>query len=113
VDPERRLSRKKFLKLSALCAGAMALGTGGSVAYTYGVEPDWVDVVSLELELPRLAPELDGYRLVQISDLHIDGNTTIGDLAQAVELINEQNPDLVAFTGDLVTSSESIELLPG
>lgn len=106
--PEHELSRKKFLKLGALCAGTVVLGAGGGIAYTQEVEPDWVDVVSLELELPRLAPEFDGYRLVQVSDIHIDDHTTIEDLTQAVKLINEQNPDLVAFTGDLVTSSEAI-----
>lgn len=109
MDREHKLSRRKFLKLSAFGAGAVVLGAGGGLAYTYEVEPDWIDVVRLELELPRLAPEFDGYRLVQVSDIHIDGHTTIEDLAQAVKLINDQNPDLVAFTGDLVTSSETID----
>jgi predicted MPP superfamily phosphohydrolase len=107
--PGPELSRRKFLKLGALCAGTVVLGGGGGVAYAYEVEPDWVDIVRLELELPRLAPAFDGYRIVQVSDIHVDGHTTIDDLAQAVELINGQEPDLVAFTGDLVTSSESID----
>jgi predicted MPP superfamily phosphohydrolase len=58
--------------------------------------------------LPRLAPEFHGYRLIQISDLHTVISLTRDHLADVVELINQQQPDLVAITGDFV----SYEALP-
>ena len=73
--------------------------------YARYVEPRWVAVRRLELTLPRLAPEFDGYRIVQISDIHMDRWMTPRRLARVVGLVNEQEPDLIAATGDFVTYS--------
>jgi len=48
-------------------------------------------------------PEFHGYRLVQISDLHTDTGLTRAHLAEVVKLVNQQQPDLVAITGDFVS----------
>jgi predicted MPP superfamily phosphohydrolase len=99
----RGLSRRAFLRLGLASAYEITfLGLGG-MAYAYGVEPGWVDVKSVPLTLPRLAPEFGGYRLVHISDLHMDEWMTQTHLAEIVELINRQAPDLVAITGDFFT----------
>jgi predicted MPP superfamily phosphohydrolase len=67
------------------------------------VRPGWVELKHVSLALPRLAPEFHGYRLVQISDLHTDISLTRAHLANVVELINRQQPDLVAITGNFVS----------
>jgi len=64
---------------------------------------NWVDVTQLELVLPRLSPAFDGYRIAQISDFHFGTWLSRQQLGQAVELVNQQQPDLIAFTGDLVS----------
>lgn len=100
---ERRLSRRAFLRLSLASAyEIMFLGIGG-LAYAYKVEPRWVRVEHVPLTLPRLAAGFDGYRLVQISDLHMDDRMTRARLAKIIELVNRQGPDLVAVTGDFFT----------
>jgi uncharacterized protein len=49
-----------------------------------------------------LAPDLDGFRIVQISDLHF-GPTIRGAYARrVVDMTNELAPDLIALTGDIV-----------
>lgn len=87
-----------------------ALSVGGTGAlgfgYAWGVEPGWVDVERVEVGLPRLDGAFDGYRIVQVSDVHADGWMTPGRLSDAVRLVNGERPDLVAFTGDLVTSDD-------
>lgn len=46
----------------------------------------------------------DGYRIVHISDLHLDGwRGQAGKLQRAIERINDLHPDLIVFTGDLVS----------
>ncbi len=70
-------------------------------------EPGWVEVTRLSLTLPRLAPEFDGYRLVQFSDIHMDRWMTPEHLSQVVELVNREDPDMVAVTGDIVTRHAS------
>ena len=55
--------------------------------------------------VPDLAPELEGLRLVQLSDLHIGSAFDGGWLEKVVERTNAQDPDLVLITGDLVDGS--------
>ena len=92
-----------MLKLAGAAALETVLLSGGSLAYVWKVEPGWVDVNHVRLALPRLAPEFHGYRIVQISDIHMDAWMTRARLAQVIETINRQQPDLVAITGDFVT----------
>lgn len=60
------------------------------------------DVRTVTLELPRLPRALDGFSLVQLSDLHI-GPLLKGDwLEKVVDRTNAANPDLILLTGDYV-----------
>lgn len=99
----RRVSRRtsSYLSLGAVLGSALA----GGLLYAREVEPYWLKVERLTLTLPRLAPPFDGYRIVQISDIHMDGWMTPERLGHVVELVNEQEPDLVAITGDFVSGS--------
>jgi predicted MPP superfamily phosphohydrolase len=94
---------------------ALSAAVGVSVFfYSRYVEPYWVAVERVTLTLPRLAPPFDGYRIVHISDFHLDGWMTPGRLERVVDLVNEQKPDLVAITGDFVAVSvDYISGLPG
>jgi predicted MPP superfamily phosphohydrolase len=93
-------SDKRLSQITVL--SAVLLGLGG-LTYAHSIEPKWIDVNHVSLPLPRLHPSFDGYRLVQISDLHIDGGTNRQRLEEAVELVRVCEPDLVAITGDFIT----------
>ena len=57
------------------------------------------------VEIPGLDKSLDGFRIVQISDVHI-GDTLGRDFAkQVTDQVNALKPDLVAVTGDLIDGS--------
>lgn len=90
----------KALGLATLGAGA--LGISGLV-YCSLIEPLHFDVTQIPVKLKGLAEQFDGYRIVQISDLHSDEWLNRERLTQVVEIINAQSPDLVALTGDYVT----------
>src|ERR671920_1757447 len=92
---------RSYLKagLGSALAGAVAL------AYARYVEPYWLAVERVTLTLPRLALPFDGYRVVHISDIHMDGWMTAKRLDRIVNLVNEQEPDLIAITGDFVAVS--------
>lgn len=66
-------------------------------------------------EVPFAHPEVpeafDGYRIVQISDLHLSTfNDSPKRLQKVVDEINAQQPDLICFTGDLVSfTSEEVK----
>jgi predicted MPP superfamily phosphohydrolase len=98
--PKELLSRRTVLKMAV---GVMGLGLG-SLAYGHYFESSWVEITTLRLKLPRLAPEFHGYRLVQLSDIHLDHRgMTRTRLAEIARLVNGLRPDLVAITGDFIT----------
>lgn len=76
----------------------------GLILYSSLIEPNWIDINYLQLPLPHLAAEFDGYRIVQISDIHTDRWMNKERLSRIFRLVNSQQPDLVAITGDFVTS---------
>jgi uncharacterized protein len=105
--------RRLYRRVSLGVALSAAVGVGVFL-YSRYVEPYWVAVERVTLTLPRLALPFDGYRIVHISDFHLDGWMTPERLERLVDLVNEQKPDLVAITGDFVAVSvDYISGLPG
>lgn len=95
-DPSRR----------ALLGGMVNLGmvgTAGSMTGVGYVQARAVaDVVEVDVPIEGLPPQAEGFRIVQLSDIHV-GPTIRGDYLEAVvEAANALQPDLVAVTGDLV-----------
>jgi uncharacterized protein len=94
----RRASRRRVAGASSL------LGVCG-LLYAREVATRRVEVKDMMLTLPRLAPEFDGYRLVQFGDLHLDDWTKPERLRGITQKVNEQWPDLVVITGDFASYS--------
>ncbi len=94
---------KKLIKnlLKILTIGFVAVFL--LVVYVRKVEPIWLEVVQVPLTLPRLSPSLEGYRIVQITDIHSDGWMTADRISQITQQVNAQKPDLIVLTGDYVT----------
>lgn len=88
-------------RLIAPLAAVSAAGAG-LLAYAHYIEPKWLDIQHLELTLPRLDPEFDGYRIVQFSDLHMELWQDWAMLEEIVAQTNAFEPDLIALTGDYV-----------
>lgn len=76
------------------------------VAWLYGsfVERNCFRVKRVTIQSDKLPASFDGYRIVQISDVHLgsfDGRERA--LQRAVDKINDLQPDLITVTGDLVS----------
>jgi predicted MPP superfamily phosphohydrolase len=63
-------------------------------------------LVTRELVVDGLPPELDGYRIGQISDIHCGSYTPPARVARWVDRLNATRPDLIAVTGDLISSGD-------
>lgn len=91
-------------RLGRLVGAAALLGAGGFL-YAREVEPRLLEVVRLELALPRLARVFDGYRVVQIGDIHLDDWSKPARLKRVAEKVNAERPDLIVITGDFASYS--------
>ena len=104
------------------CPQACSIGNGIGIAAgaviallaLYGLFFGWktLTVRKVDLSFANLPEAFDGYKIVQLSDLHVG---TYGDKTAFVEKVvrraNEENADLIAFTGDLINTSPT-EIAP-
>lgn len=65
-----------------------------------------IEVRQIAIESPKIPSEFNGYRIAQFSDIHLGtyGNDTTL-ISRIVDQINDLNPDLICFTGDIVNST--------
>ena len=71
------------------------------------VEPWRVVVHKFDVALSDLPPECDGLRIAQISDIHAGLWMPPSLIKRILKLCAAQNPDVVVFTGDVVTRRKS------
>lgn len=95
--PERR----KFISTTALAAAGIfsALAIDGIIFGKYRHT-----VRKVKLRFKNLPESFKGYKIVQISDVHSGSFFNPQKLQKAIDLINEQDPDVVLFTGDMVNN---------
>ncbi len=94
--PERRLALVRTVNLGIV--GATGLLTGGGL-YAARKRPDAVHV---DIPIPGLHEDLDGFRIALITDVHV-GPTIHGDFTEQIaDVTRLLRPDLVANTGDLI-----------
>ena len=61
----------------------------------------------VDIPVEGLAPDLDGLRIAQISDLHVGPTMRLAYVQRVVDMTKELAPDLIALTGDIVDGSVS------
>lgn len=69
--------------------------------YGYGLQ--YLEVIQVDLQLPRLAGQFHGKRIVHISDLHCSRTVSTKYLRYCIDRINRLDADIVVLTGDYVT----------
>ena len=82
-----------------------------SCCYIYAakIEPNWIEVVPIELTIPNLSSAFDEFKIVQISDLHASQFMPTGRLQRIVNLVNRQQADAIAITGDIITAGKHFD----
>jgi predicted MPP superfamily phosphohydrolase len=99
VQQAKTLSRSDFIIKTGLLIGSIPFF---SMIYGMAFNPYNYKIRKMKLILPDLPGSFDGFKIVQVSDIHTGSFLSTEPLARAVSLINEQKPDIVFFTGDLV-----------
>lgn len=93
--------RRKFISQLALGLAAIPF-----VSFIYGIIQGKYNykVLKYQLTFDDLPEAFDGYTITQISDIHSGSFTNKEKIQYGVDLINEQNSDLLLFTGDIVNN---------
>jgi hypothetical protein len=78
-------------------AGAAVVGGVGFA------ESDRPQVTRIDIRLPGLPHEFDGFTIAQLSDFHYEDRFSVVPIRKGVELVNGLHPDLIVLTGDFVT----------
>jgi predicted MPP superfamily phosphohydrolase len=96
--PTRILTRRNFLIASAATAAGVAL-------YSNDIARHELEVTYPTFFLHDLPPAFNGFRIAQISDLHLEEYTEDYFLTRVIQRVNALNPDMVLVTGDFVSRS--------
>jgi hypothetical protein len=98
------ISRSEFLSKTALIAASVPLG-----AFAYGIISGAHDyrIRKVAIKLPNLPKAFDGIKIAQLSDIHSGSFWNKTAVKGGVEMILQEKPDAIFFTGDLVNNESS------
>ena len=93
-------ARRGFLERTATVAAGVPFVAGG-----YGLLYGRLNLETTEqtIRLPRLPRAFEGFRICQLSDIHIGPFMPAGEIRKYAAIAMAQNPDLIVLTGDFVT----------
>jgi len=92
----RHISRRRFLATAAAAGSGLALYAG-----TYGRHE--YEIVHQAFAIRNLPDAMVGFRIVQISDIHLEEFTEAWFLEKMIAEVNKLAPDLVLLTGDFIS----------
>ena len=98
------ISRRSFIRSAAGAAGVGA----GLGAYTWLVEPHWLELVRRPLRIANLPLRLRGATLAQLSDIHVGHRVSDDYVLDTFRRVSMLSADIVVYTGDFVSYRQGI-----
>jgi predicted MPP superfamily phosphohydrolase len=103
------LSRRRRRTLAGYGLAGLVAALGAVLAGQRSARRPRLEQRSIPLR--RWPQALDGLRIAQLSDLHLQGTWSVANLRQALRWVAQAQPDLIVCTGDFVNEPEDVELL--
>lgn len=92
--------KKRFL------FGFLLLGILATVGYAFWIEPYWLKLSHIAIELPAGIRPTRDVKILHLSDLHPQGKVYERKI---IQWAHEENPDLIVLTGDFVEAPEMVD----
>ena len=102
IREENRELRKKIVLTAAKVILIIIVISLIFYFYTTYISSKIITVKEERIINEKIPESFNGLKIIQISDIHYGTTIFKDDIANLVKLINERNPDLVIFTGDLI-----------
>lgn len=106
APPAAKLSRRALIRFGGASLPTFAAATGASGLVSARLAPK---LPIIRMRYPALPPDLDGLRILQLSDLHLGAEMRLRDLEEHLTTaVRAQKPDLIVVTGDLSDDNDLI-----
>lgn len=96
------MNRRTFLKRGLGSVLTFFGVSSGGYYYAKELEPRMIKIQKEIIKNNHIPPSFHNFKIVQFSDTHIGFHYSINQLSDLIAKINDQNPDMIVFTGDLV-----------
>lgn len=104
-----KMTRRSFLKqIYKFGLGSLFLSVMG-YSYARYLEPKQLKITKHQLQSAKIPKSFDGIRMVLFSDTHLGFNYTAEQFSHLLNIINEEAPDIILFTGDLLDAPNRYE----
>lgn len=98
----KKVSRRSFLK-NFLGTVITTIGaSAGGYFYAKSIEPSLLKINKHQIVHPDIPLDFNKFKIIQFSDTHLGFQYTLEQLSELVYKINDLNPDILFFTGDLL-----------
>jgi predicted MPP superfamily phosphohydrolase len=95
-------SRRQMIKATAATAMTAPVA---ATAFGALIERTSFHVREIDFPVPNLHPDFEGFRIAQVSDLHVSPYLSVREAGRAVDMTNELKPHLTLMTGDLISEA--------
>ncbi len=82
---------------------------GGTYYYANEIEPATLQITNELITSHNIPTPFNNFKIIQFSDTHIGFHYSFAQLEKLVKTINDQDPDLIVFTGDLVDEPQTFQ----
>ena len=72
------------------------------IAYSYYIEPKLLTFKEYQIKNENITENFKGFKIVHITDIHYGKNYNKEKMSKLINSINDQKPDIVVLTGDLI-----------
>ncbi len=97
------LKRRKLFKLLGIGSLVGSAGFG----YASCIERTWLAITRVNIPIKNLPADLDGFKIAHLTDFHLDPHYPRDLLQEAVTSTLDENPDMIALTGDFISHEKS------
>ena len=78
--------------------------------YARYINTNGFKIIDNTIKIENLPKELNGFKIIQLSDVLLGSTTNLNELEDIVNSVNKLNPEIIVFTGDLIAKDKKLTI---